>query len=337
MPTWQEFKRHGMITLTLIIWRHALASEGFQQLRPWKVHEASRVTTVQRATKVNELQNKRQSFKTFRRGIGSLLNPDRDFKPNSRSRNNEITFTAGVKWIQLYKAFKFLASLAFLSTLVLPIDKRGLALAIETHTDAAPVISPKGLIVSSSMVLVVSASMRLLGLNSLSSQILSAATRMSIQLFVVGAIFLDHVFGAKNPWIVFAWLLTVGIMASREAASRVKYRYNGMDRDCAIATLTGVGSTFLASVLWVFYTERPWWNPRSTIPIAGMLFGNSLSALSLGLNSLVSEIAEGRDRLERRLAHGATYWEASIAMVRTALSAAFMPMINNMACTVSHL
>jgi ABC-type iron transport system FetAB permease component len=221
------------------------------------------------------------------------------------------------------------------------------AAAATATMSAAPAATVRwsGLLVSSSMVLAVTLTMRVLGLKRLSTQFVRATGRMSIQLFLVGAVLLDHIFGTHYPWMVGGWLMCMGAMASREAASRINphYAYPRMQRHCAIATVAGVGTSLAVTALFVLpnIPNQPWWGtPRSIIPIAGMLFGNSLSAISLGMNALLKEFSVGegvgRSRIERRLAHGATYWEASVEVARHAMATALTPTISAMASTVSH-
>ena len=75
---------------------------------------------------------------------------------------------------------------------------------------------------------------------------------------------------------------------------------------------------------------------QTVIPIAGMLFGNALSATTLCMSLLLSSFLEsGRQMIELRLSRGANVWEASIPSIREAIEAALMPTVNAMAATVS--
>ena len=66
------------------------------------------------------------------------------------------------------------------------------------------------------------------------------------------------------------------------------------------------------------------------IPMAGLLLGNSISAVSLGVSAVVAEAAENRGRIEQLLALGATRWEAGRPLLRRALVTAMTPVLNQM-------
>ncbi len=74
-------------------------------------------------------------------------------------------------------------------------------------------------------------------------------------------------------------------------------------------------------------------NAQTIIPIAGMLFGNALTAVSLAKKVLLQNFLEDFDRVELRLSRGASFWEASLPVLRDAVEAALMPTINAMAAT----
>jgi putative ABC transport system permease protein len=84
------------------------------------------------------------------------------------------------------------------------------------------------------------------------------------------------------------------------------------------------------TVTGVVVGADPWWSPQYFIPLAGMIIGNSMSALAIGLDRLFSDLAAKRDIVEMKLAHGATYVEASESIVRDAIKAGMIPSINSM-------
>lgn len=75
----------------------------------------------------------------------------------------------------------------------------------------------------------------------------------------------------------------------------------------------------------------PWWTPRIFIPLMGMLVGNSLNAVALGLERLLSELRARRAEVEAALALGASRSEASAGMLGDAVRAGMIPSINSMA------
>ena len=73
------------------------------------------------------------------------------------------------------------------------------------------------------------------------------------------------------------------------------------------------------------------WHPQYFIPLAGMVAGNSMTALGLSLDRLLSDLKTKRDLVEMRLCLGATPVEASQDIFRDALKAGMIPSINSLA------
>jgi putative ABC transport system permease protein len=83
-------------------------------------------------------------------------------------------------------------------------------------------------------------------------------------------------------------------------------------------------------VLALVVRAEPWWRPDYFIPIAGMVIGNSMNALAISLDRLVSDLTAGRAEVEMRLSLGATPREASEEIVRRSVRAGMIPSINSM-------
>jgi putative ABC transport system permease protein len=77
----------------------------------------------------------------------------------------------------------------------------------------------------------------------------------------------------------------------------------------------------------------PWYDPRYLLPLLGMVLGNTMTGISLGLHTLTGGVVSGRAAIEARLALGADRREALLPVVRAALKNAMMPIINAMTAT----
>ena len=74
----------------------------------------------------------------------------------------------------------------------------------------------------------------------------------------------------------------------------------------------------------------PWYEPRIAIPMLGMILGNSVTGVALAAERLESDLRADRDRVELRLALGATSRQAALPALRSAVRAALTPAVNNM-------
>ena len=202
------------------------------------------------------------------------------------------------------------------------------------------ILGLKQLFVGSSLVIVFGGFfMTHMGLYQLATHILFACVRATVQLFMLGALILQKLFGTTKPAIVWIWIVGVGLLAAQEASSRVEYTYDNLGRHMTISVLTsGLGILSLALAGQVFGNIEPWFQPRTLIPVAGMIFGNTLPAVSLGASSLTREFATSSAQLELRLSLGADSHEAVMPIVRSSLQSALTPTVNSLAATgIVHL
>jgi UDP-glucose/iron transport system permease protein len=158
-----------------------------------------------------------------------------------------------------------------------------------------------------------------------------AALRMCVQLAAVGLV-LRYIFAQSALWMVVLIATIMVVVAGYEAMSRQKFRFKGFwGYGVGAAGLFVAGFTTIVFALLVVLKPEPWYLPRYALPILGMILGNILTAVALGLNSLLTNARRERPAIEARLALGATWSEASNAIVREALQTALMPIINTMA------
>lgn len=88
-------------------------------------------------------------------------------------------------------------------------------------------------------------------------------------------------------------------------------------------------STIVVTVLGTRFamSSSPFYGARTFVPTVGMVLGNSIGGLSLGLRSCLTAIVENKDQIEVALCYGATKWEATKPVVVESIKtgAALMP------------
>ena len=205
----------------------------------------------------------------------------------------------------------------------------------DNHVAGSPSLSPAQLASSFSTIVIVAAILKSLGLKSQANRIISASFRMSVQLSLIGACMSPlFAFTSSSPWKLTAWVMFIAAVASKEAVARSKYTYKRQFVDSFLSILGGVGLTLLHLLAFVLGRRSlVKINAQTVIPIAGMLFGNALTAASLTKSILLQNYLEDFDRVELRLSRGASFWEGSLPVIRDAVEAALAPTINAMAAT----
>lgn len=155
-----------------------------------------------------------------------------------------------------------------------------------------------------------------------------AALRSAVQLTLLGYV-LVPVFRFAHPAVVGAMAALMIALAAREAVRRSSRRYRGVLGNALLSLVVGATITTFVGAKLVIGVE-PWWQPRYLIPLLGMVLGNGLTGISLGLDRGLAMLDEGRDTVEALLAVGATRWEAARPVAREAVRTGMVPILNSM-------
>jgi putative ABC transport system permease protein len=159
-------------------------------------------------------------------------------------------------------------------------------------------------------------------------RLLVAGARTVLQLALIGFV-LDWVFAVRSPWIVVILATLMALVAGVAGVRRNHPRYRGIWLNSLVSMFA---SSWLVTgvALLAIVRVRPWYEPQYAIPLLGMVLGNTLNGISLGLDRLTEELSAGRDRVEALLAIGAERWEAAREPVRRAVRTGMIPIVNSM-------
>jgi putative ABC transport system permease protein len=177
-------------------------------------------------------------------------------------------------------------------------------------------------------VLVVLVIVRIRGIRR-GKEIALSSVRMTLQLVLAGYA-LTYLFDNPNPWITVGIIVLMEAFAFFTVARKFKGKIDGrLKRVIALSLSLG---TLLCLVYFLLVVVRisPWYSPRYFIPIAGMIVGNSMTGVSLGVKSLVEGMTVQRALVEEALILGATPRDAARSIVNSTFDAAIMPTINSM-------
>ena len=155
------------------------------------------------------------------------------------------------------------------------------------------------------------------------------SVRCVVQLLLMGMV-LRYIFDVESWWIVIGLFMIMVVFAVRivrgnVAEDKIPFVFP------AFLTMFLVYAVVSAVVSGVIVGASPWWHPQFFIPLAGMVVGNSMTALGLSLDRLFSDLKAKRDEVEMCLSLGASAGEASREIVKEALKAGMIPSINSLA------
>ena len=127
---------------------------------------------------------------------------------------------------------------------------------------------------------------------------LYALARMLIQLILIGYV-LTYILEADEPGIIVLVLAVMLVAASWIAMRPLKNKQPNLYGKALGAILVG-GTVPLALVTQVVLNVDPWYLPRYVIPLAGMIFANSMNTVSLAAERFQSECDRARSYTEAR-------------------------------------
>ena len=151
--------------------------------------------------------------------------------------------------------------------------------------------------------------MKLWGLNAL--QPIYANFRMLVQLLLIGYV-LTYIFETDKPIIILLVVLFMILMSSWIALRPLQER--GIKAFLVVVASLGLSGLAVLFLISQFIVELPrWFEPSFIIPIAGMIFANSMNTVSLAGERLFTEQERGKNYREAR---------------KIALETAMIPQIN---------
>lgn len=162
----------------------------------------------------------------------------------------------------------------------------------------------------------------------LTRSLLIATLRMVAQLLLIGFV-LEWLFSQQNPGLIMAIALLMAGVAGQAAVSRTKRRFVGIYWNSVLSTLTAAAVVTGIAVGGIVRVNL-WYDPQYLIPLLGMVLGNTLNGISLGLDRFMEGLVNQQNQVETLLTLGATRWEAAHAQVKDAVRTGMIPAINSM-------
>jgi putative ABC transport system permease protein len=154
-----------------------------------------------------------------------------------------------------------------------------------------------------------------------------ASIRLTVQLTLAG-LALTYILENPHPlFTVFYLLLMIAfsIYIIRSRNKGINKRFMAIAGASLAATGLCIVCFFIIVVIGVDL-----FNPRYTIPISGMILGNTMTGVSLGLRVFNENITAQRSRIDALLSIGVTPKKILIPFVNQALETALLPTLNSM-------
>ncbi|CAM2791459.1 ABC transporter permease [Erysipelothrix tonsillarum] len=157
--------------------------------------------------------------------------------------------------------------------------------------------------------------------------LLTASIKMSVQLYLSGLI-LTYIFGNPHPLFVVLYLLAM-VLFSTYRILKKNPRLNDQFKRIIFFCLTGSGLFVVAFFVGVI-VRTSIFNPQYAIPVGGMIIGNAMNGLSLGIKTLTDTLDLERNKVETLLNLGVSPKDVLLPFVNKSLEMALLPTLNNM-------
>src|SRR6056297_1924967 len=178
------------------------------------------------------------------------------------------------------------------------------------------------------LVIIVMGIIKLRGV-SREKELLVASIRMTLQLTLTGYV-LVYLFESMNPLYTILVIIVMEVFAIYNIYQRANMKLSKKIKEI-IALSMAIGT--LSSIIYfllIVVNISPWYDPRYFIPISGMLIGNSMTGITLGVTRLVDGMRSKKHIVETALMLGATPKMAAKEIVDDAFDSAILPTINSM-------
>lgn len=189
-------------------------------------------------------------------------------------------------------------------------------------------LNPVDLAIASSLILLLAALSWRMKLGVAQSLVI-AAVRTVVQLTLIGFV-LKILFEELHP----LWLMPIALLMLLAAGREVIARQN---KRLAGGFMVGTSAMFVSSfaitvlALLVVVQPAPWYQPQYAIPLLGMMLGNTMTGIAVGMERLLKTVNDEQDTIEQRLMLGETPRQALRNPMRDAARAGMIPIINAMA------
>ena len=191
-------------------------------------------------------------------------------------------------------------------------------------------LSATDLVITSFLVLSLSLITWTMG-TGLGKRIIIAGLRTTVQLLLIGMVLKVLFAHANLLWVCFIAFVMLFI-AGRETITRQKRRFIGW-WGFAFGTSAMFVSSFTLTLfaLKVIINVEPWYMPQYSIPLLGMMFGNTMNGISLSMDRLTQSAWQHMEIIEERLSLGQDWRQAVGDICSDSIRIGLIPVINAMA------
>ena len=154
-----------------------------------------------------------------------------------------------------------------------------------------------------------------------------ASLRMTVQLVLAGLV-LTYIFKNPHPVFTIAYLIAMITFSIYRVLS--KNRQINPRFKAAVSAALAFSGLFVLAFFVLAVTGQNFFNPQYAIPLGGMIVGNSMTGVTLGLKTFTESIDAQHTKIESLMNLGATPKKILLPFANNALETALLPTLNSM-------
>lgn len=154
-----------------------------------------------------------------------------------------------------------------------------------------------------------------------------ASIKMTLQLVVAGLI-LEYIFKTNNPIFTMIYLGVMTIFTIHRIISKNSWLNKQFKKITILSVI--ISNLFVIGFFIIIVAQQNLWNPQYVIPIGGMILGNTMTAMTLGLKTFRDTLDGQRQKINALLCIGAPAQNILLPCVKQALETATLPTLNSM-------
>lgn len=164
--------------------------------------------------------------------------------------------------------------------------------------------------------------------HGLEKDFLIGSVRTCLQLILLGYV-LNWIFKNDSLIVILGISVLMTVNSAIHSRSRIQIKYRALLLDNLLATALSIWPLALLGSALLHAT--PLWSVEIFLPLLGMLLGNTLNGISVGVDFFGTELKSKKEEIISLIALGADRKEATSHIIMRALRISMMPTLNSMA------
>jgi len=160
-----------------------------------------------------------------------------------------------------------------------------------------------------------------------SKLVIVASLRMTVQLALAGLI-LTYIFDNPHPLFTVAYLIVITGFSINMILSKHKTLNKKFKLIISISLAT-TGMAILAFYIIAVLGDN-FFNPQLAIPLSGMIMGNAVSGVALGMKTFKENLSTKRNQIDTLINMGVTPQKTLLPLINQAIETATLPTIITM-------